>query len=241
MTVYRPITHPDPLISVVIPTLPENDYEIVRTLQNQTISEYEVVVVSDESLDIAEARNQGMQRANADIVAHTDDDCLPPTTWIEQIYTVFAANPDAVILGGCLDKHSAGPHNYIGANVAYRRDAALQIGGYDSELAGWREDTDFGLRMETAYGMDQCVFAPEIKVYHKGPLRTSFDRDLEQKFRARYPVRYFTYFGHPQIPFGKKIGLLTAFVYRNSPAIGESLFTLYRRSPLPAKKKYQDD
>jgi glycosyltransferase involved in cell wall biosynthesis len=124
MSVIRPIEHPDPAVSIVIPTIPQNNYEVPDALKNQTIDQYEVVVVSDETINRCEARNRGIQAAKADIVAQTDDDCRPPTIWVQTIRGAFKSNPNAVILGGPLDKHPSGPRRYIGANIAYKKKSA---------------------------------------------------------------------------------------------------------------------
>jgi glycosyltransferase involved in cell wall biosynthesis len=78
MTIIRPISHIDPAVSVVIPTLPDNDLEVVSALKKQSDDEFEVIVVSDASLSRTEARNKGIEEANADLVVQTDDDCAPP-------------------------------------------------------------------------------------------------------------------------------------------------------------------
>ena len=229
MTIKKPITHPNPKVSVVIPTIPENNYELFDTLENQTINDYEVLIISDNNLDRCEARNYGMNEAEGDIIANTDDDCRPPKNWIEQIVNSFKSNKNIVILGGRLDKHPSGPHEYIGANIAYRRSKAIDIGGFDRELAGWREDTDFGFRMEKEYGENRCMFDPDLEVEHIGPLRTNVDRELERVFRARHPIRYFKYLYSPEVILGNRIGILAGKLYLISPFSMELLLYLYNK------------
>jgi GT2 family glycosyltransferase len=223
MPVERPISHSDPAVSVVIPTIPEYELKTLSALRDQTADRFEVVVVSDASLNRCEARNKGIEEANADIVAQTDDDCYPPADWVERILTFFQNNPHAVLLEGPLDKLRLPARHYIGANMAYRRDAALDIGGFDSEFAGWRADTDFGWRMEDAHGVDCCHHDPDLEVVHDGPTRTNVDREKERRFRLRYPTRYFTVLYYPDIPLGKYVGLTVAGCYWLSPTLGETL------------------
>lgn len=230
MSISRPIKHSDPLLSVVIPTIPENEYVVPETLRNQTADRYEVVVVSDGSVNRCEARNQGMRAAQGEIIAQTDDDCRPPTIWVQTIQETFESNPEAVILGGTLDKHQSGPRRYIGANIAYRKNKALKIDGFDTELSGWRADTDFGWRMEIEYGVHRSKFDPELEVEHIGPLRTNVDRELERKFRKRYPIRYFTILYPPGIFFGSIVGYLAGFIYYSSPRFGELLIDIYKNA-----------
>lgn len=227
MTVLRPISHPDPQVSVVIPTLPKNGYEPPDLLQNQTFDAYEVIVVSDAELNRCEARNKGIEVADADIVAQTDDDCIPPKTWIEDIHTHFSTDPQLVIVEGPLDKHRASPRNYIGANMAYQRNLALEIGGFDSELEGWRADTDFGWRMEIEYGPDRSRYDAELEIEHQGPLRTNVNRDLERKFRARHPERYFTVLDHPNSKIDARTGRVAATMYSLIPGPTERLVRLF--------------
>lgn len=223
MAIERPISHPDPAVSVVIPTIPDYELKTLSALRTQTEDRFEVVIVSDASLDRCEARNKGIKAASADVIAQTDDDCYPPDDWIERIRRFFAENPNKVLLEGPLDKLRLPARRYIGANMAYRRAPALEIGGFDSEFAGWRADTDFGFRMEIAYGIERCHHAPELEVVHDGPTRTTVDRSKERMFRMKYPRRYFTVLYCPAIPFGKQIGSSIAECYAVSPRLGEIL------------------
>ncbi|GAA0728019.1 glycosyltransferase involved in cell wall biosynthesis [Halorubrum trapanicum] len=228
MAIERPITHPDPAVSVVIPTIPEYELKTLSALQKQTEDQFEVVVVSDASLNRCEARNKGIEEANAEVIAQTDDDCYPPEDWVERIRNFFDDHPEKVLLEGPLDKLRLPARHYIGANMAYRRKAALDIGGFDSEFAGWRADTDFGWRMEDEYGVECCHHDPELEVVHDGPTRTNVDREKEQKFRSRYPKRYFTVLYYPNIPFGRQVGLVVAMCYQTFPKVGEILIKVAR-------------
>ncbi|GAA0546225.1 hypothetical protein GCM10008994_21420 [Halorubrum ejinorense] len=228
MSVIKPITHPNPEVSVAIPTLPKNDYEPPEPLRNQSFNAYEVVVISDAELNRCEARNKGMEAAEADIIAQTDDDCIPPETWVGDIYKKFNNNPELVLVESTLDKHQVPPRNYPGANLAYRKDLALDIGGFDSELDGWRADTDFGWRMEIEYSLERCQQDTRLEVKHQGPLRTSVDREIERKFRARYPKRYFTVLDHPHSIVSKHTGKIAAAAYSFFPRFTENLIRVFQ-------------
>jgi GT2 family glycosyltransferase len=227
MSVFRRIKHADPEISVVIPTLPDNSYGPPESLQNQSLDAYEVVVISDADLNRCEARNKGIEVANADIVAQTDDDCIPPETWLEDIYENFTEHSDLVIVEGILDKLQVSPRNYPGANLAYQRDKALNIGGFDAELNGWRADTDFGWRLEDEYGLNRCRQDPELEVKHQGLLRTDVNREIERKFRARHPERYFTVLDHPHSVINKRTGKLISYIYWLFPKPTERLIRMF--------------
>ena len=95
--------------SVVIPT-----YNRIGTLRRtlaaatvQAFPDYEIIVVDDESSDgtpemvqrafpsarllrqthggRAAARNRGIEAATGDVIAFTDDDCLPPPDWLARL------------------------------------------------------------------------------------------------------------------------------------------------------------
>jgi glycosyltransferase involved in cell wall biosynthesis len=233
MVLKRPITHSDPYVSVVIPTIPSNELTVLAALNVQTEDQFEVIIVSDASIDRCEARNRGIEAADGDIIAQTDDDCLPPANWVRRIRSYFQENPDKVLLEGTLDKRPLPERHYIGANIAYRRDKALEIGGFDSEFAGWRADTDFGWRMEITHGVDRCHYNRTLQVVHDGPLRTSVDRQKEQKFRCRYPRRYFQILWKTNILFSYSIAVVMAGLYQISPDLGESVFKIgYRLDSL---------
>lgn len=110
-------------ISVVIPA--RNSAETIGLCieallaQSTARGEYEVIVVDDGSTDgtaaIAEgegtrvlsqphhgpaaARNLGLREARGEIVLFTDADCIPTSTWIEEMTKPFA-DPDVVGVKG---------------------------------------------------------------------------------------------------------------------------------------------
>lgn len=227
MSVLKPVTHPNPKVSVVIPTLPSNNYEPPETLLNQSFDYYEVIVIADANLNRCEARNKGMEIADGRIIAQTDDDCIPPRDWVKNIYSYFSENPELVLLESTLDKLRVSPRNYPGANLAYRKDLALNIGGFDLSLDGWRADTDFGWRMEDKYGSKRCRQDASLEVEHQGRLRTNVDRKNERKFRARHPKRYFTVLDHPHSLISERTGRVAALAYSIFPNTTEKLIRAF--------------
>lgn len=114
--------------SIIIPTY--NRQAILRrcllAVTNQDYPDYEVIVVDDASEDStgemienefphvryllqetnqgpAAARNRGIQEANGEIIAFTDDDCLPPENWLSRLSSGFEAYPQAGAIGGMLE------------------------------------------------------------------------------------------------------------------------------------------
>lgn len=229
---YRPISHPDPLVSIIIPTVPDHNIQTIEYLREQKFKSFEVIVIVDKENKncLSMARNRGIREANSHIVAQTDDDCRPPDVWVKNIWEHFNNDSELVLLEGVLDKHSPSPRNYVGANLAYRRGAALDIGGFDPELSGWREDTDFGWRMEIEYGLENCCHDSNLKIHHIGPLRTSVDREKDRILRKRHPDRYFTVLDHPTSMINSKVGTVISRLYSIFPGLVEESIRYTRKS-----------
>lgn len=186
--IRKPYTSTDPRVSVVIPTVPTNDHEqVVATLRNQTMMDFEVIVVDDATLDICEARNAGIEAAAADTVALTDDDCRPPYDWIAQVDEALL--DDVVCVEGSVEggRTYHGEGLYVGCNLAFDRETALSAGGFRSEYAGWRDDTEFGWRMES-YGI--CRYDPNVAMLHPDRPRATIDDEKEARLRREYQSRY---------------------------------------------------
>ncbi|ODR82475.1 family 2 glycosyl transferase [Haladaptatus sp. W1] len=192
MAIEHPITATDPRISVVVPTIPDNSHvEVVACLESQTFDSFEALVVNDASLDICEARNAGIEAANAPIVALTDDDCRPEEEWLSAIAHEFEAHPTLICLEGRVEggRTYTGEQKYVGCNLAFDRDAALAVSGFDSEYAGWRDDTEFGWRMERdADG--KCRYSDCVRMTHPEMPRATIDTTLEEQLKTTYTDRY---------------------------------------------------
>lgn len=115
---------PAPLVTVVVCTY-RGGPDVLTTLdlvRNQSvIDRLRVLVVDDGSDDqtarlcraaghrvitheanrgLAAARNTGLTAAATDLVAFTDDDCEPESSWIEELLAARDRHPDAVAWGG---------------------------------------------------------------------------------------------------------------------------------------------
>lgn len=76
-----------PQISVVVPTRdrPEDLRRCLAALEIQTVP-VEIVVVEDaEGRGPAWARNEGVKRAQGEVICFTDDDCAPAEDWAESL------------------------------------------------------------------------------------------------------------------------------------------------------------
>jgi Glycosyl transferase family 2 len=179
----------DPAVSVVIPTHQRRE-EVRRaaaTVLSQTVRELELIVVDDGSTDgtgealdgvdprlhylwqenagPAAARNAGIARSRAPVVAFLDSDNLWAPDHLEVVLAVLALHPRAVLASTCPDFLTVGRQRparseatdalagqlrratvgYLSC-VAVRREALEAVGGFDERLPVL-EDTDLWLRL----------------------------------------------------------------------------------------------
>jgi glycosyltransferase involved in cell wall biosynthesis len=146
------------------------------------------------------ALNTGIAQARGGIVAITDDDCIVDRRWLATILEEYKADADLAVLGGRVElfnpadrpvavrnskerrviSNAAFDPCYvpiIGCNVAYKKEALREIGGFDPVLGtgGYyeavAEDMDLLYR---AYKRGlKIVYSPEVLVYHDHGRRTA--------------------------------------------------------------------
>jgi glycosyltransferase involved in cell wall biosynthesis len=112
-----------------------------------------VELVYEASQGVSYARNTGWQSANSEIVAYIDDDCYPVEEYVDAVFDCFSKNPEHAFVGGrillydpsdrrvtiqeSLETRFFPPDSFIrpgvihGANLAFRRAALNEVGGYD--------------------------------------------------------------------------------------------------------------
>jgi glycosyltransferase involved in cell wall biosynthesis len=182
-----------PDCSVVIPTHGRRDALLacLEALASQTLADFEVIVVDDgsrEALSLdpsawesrftlkvirqeqagpAAARNHGAEHANGDILAFTDDDCLPDPEWLDVLLQRVKTAPDSLcgtityngleeelwpstsqfIIDLVYAHFNASPmeaYFLASNNIACRRDVFLNLGGFDGAFAkAGAEDREF--------------------------------------------------------------------------------------------------
>jgi glycosyltransferase involved in cell wall biosynthesis len=133
----------------------------------------------------AVARNYGAARTAGEIIAFTDSDCLPNSSWLSSAINVMTKEvglvcgpivpiegPEDAILVHQVDGTQRDDGIYATANVLYRRTAFEQVGGFDAQFGAYAwgppvggEDCDLGWRVKRAgYA---AAFAPMSVVYHQ--------------------------------------------------------------------------
>lgn len=116
----------------------------------------------------AAARNTGWRRAQGAWVVFVDDDVVPTGTWWEDLQSDLRQPPEVAGVqgrivvppadGAALTDWAANTArlpgaSWITADMAYRRDALAQVGGFDERFPrAFREDADLAFRVGRAAG-----------------------------------------------------------------------------------------
>lgn len=176
--------------------------------QNCTSDAYEIIVVENGSTDNttelvkkypvrlfhsdtrgpAPARNLGIARSEAEIVAFTDADCIADPNWINELIEPYR-EPEVGGVGGAIlayqhdhrntierfsddyapltnflsGDHEFLPHLYT-ANASYRHCLLSEIGGFNDHLIT-AEDVDLAWRLQLQTGC-KLRYAPRAIIYH---------------------------------------------------------------------------
>ncbi|MGE5373860.1 MAG: glycosyltransferase family 2 protein [Bacteroidota bacterium] len=168
----------------------------------------------------AAARNLGWRMARGEIIAFTDDDCLPEPDWLMQGVAAIHTGMDAA--GGQVIVPISNPptdyeknisrlaeSEFVTANCFVRRCVLGACGGFDERFQmAWREDSDLQFQiMEWSYKLGR---APAARVVHpvrpaawgvslKEQRKSMFNALLYKKFpdlyrtriQARPPLHYY--------------------------------------------------
>ncbi|HZS75634.1 MAG TPA: glycosyltransferase [Ktedonobacteraceae bacterium] len=169
----------------------------------------------------AAARNLGWQAASGEIIAFTDDDCIPTPGWLRAGLEAF----DDVVVGVSgkiiipldhtptdYERNAAllAKSEFVTANCFYRRDVLASIGGFDERFTmAWREDSDLAFRFMKEYPESALVYAPKAVVVH--PVRPApWGISLKQQRKSMFNA--LLYKKHPQL-YREKVQSAPPFLY----------------------------
>jgi glycosyltransferase involved in cell wall biosynthesis len=148
---------------------------------------------------VSHARNAGWQSAKSDIVAYIDDDCYPAEDYVDAVFDCFSKEPRLGFVGGrillhdpsdlkitiqeSLERLSFPPDSFIlpgviqGANLAFRRAALTEVGGYDPWFGPGAlfvaEESELLARISAAGWTG--AYDPKPLVYHHHGRKTASD------------------------------------------------------------------
>jgi len=183
---------------------PADRREIIIVDNNSTddtadiIQQYPVTLLHERKIQTSyAARNRGIRHARGEIVAFTDADCIPSPGWLTHLVAGFS-QPSVVGVTGVMapvatsglisefiasadpvrSRETEGLWYIATSNVAFRRQALLDVGLFKAELTTGG-DVDLGFRMQLD-GHGQIVPAPQGLVQH--PFANTWE-ELWERFR----------------------------------------------------------
>ncbi|HVE11788.1 MAG TPA: glycosyltransferase [Elusimicrobiota bacterium] len=167
-----------------------------------------------ESRGPAAARNRGWRAASGEIIAFTDDDCIPAFDWLEEGLRAMEGL-DAAQGRIVVPLARRRPRDYelnvarmegaqcATANFFCRREALERVGGFDERFrTAWREDSDLyfsllerGLRVGRAHGA--VVVHPVRPAPWGAGLRLQRNNFYDALLFKKHPALYREWIGGP--------------------------------------------
>lgn len=154
------------------------------------------------------ARNTGAMLAQGSIIAFVDDDCRPAKDWLLNARPYFT-DPDVVGVEGLIHSDHSNDKNwrtvtnvgfegigFMTANLMVRSSVFQYLGGFDLQFdrPHFREDTDFGWRMQT---MGAVPYAKDVSVFHPAHPR-SVERESAAERASFFQKDALLYRKHPE-------------------------------------------
>lgn len=171
-----------------------------------------VRVVDEPQKGLTFARQAGFAASKGELIANVDSDSRLTPGWLQTVLKSFASQPKLVALSGPFIYYDLTPrqrvsvrlfyaiaflvyalNRYIlragsmvqGGNFVLRRSALEQIGGFNTSIAFYGEDTDIARRMnqigEVKFTFDLKMFSSARRLKQEGMLTIA----------ARYTMNYF--------------------------------------------------
>jgi len=250
----RELNYPDYEVIVV------NDGSTDRTLEITKSYDY-VRIIDQENQGLSAARNAGIHAARGEIVAFTDSDCVADRDWLTYLVAKMLSSnlsavggpnlspPEDTLVPACVAVSPGGPtyvllsdevaEHIAGCNMAFRKEALLQINGFDPLFRAAADDVDLCWRLQNAgYTIGFC---PAAVVWH---FRRNTVKAYINQQRGYGKAEALVYFKHPyrfnllgQARWlGRIYGDLTSHLLSHRPVIysgvfGRGLFQTLYESP----------
>jgi glycosyltransferase involved in cell wall biosynthesis len=158
-----------------------------------------VRVVDEPRKGLTFARQAGFAASTGELIANVDSDSRLRPGWVEQVLRTFATEPKMVALSGPFVYYDLTPRQRVsvqlfyavafsvyalnrwvlragsmvqGGNFVLRREALVQIGGFNTAIAFYGEDTDIARRMsrvgKVKFTFGLKMFSSARRLKHEG-------------------------------------------------------------------------
>ncbi|MBV9862301.1 MAG: glycosyltransferase [Alphaproteobacteria bacterium] len=174
-------------------TLAYPDYEVIVVNDGSNDRTLEIAerypycrIISQPNKGLSVARNVGAEAADGEIVAYTDSDCVADPDWLTYLVGKMEANglaacggpnfppPEDSLVPAAVAVSPGGPTHVLisdevaehiaGCNMAFRREALLELGGFDPVYRAAGDDVDICWRFQDAG--HAIGFSPAAIVWH---------------------------------------------------------------------------
>lgn len=234
----------------------------------QVVTEYTslanpiVRYMSESKSGKSRALNGAICEAKGEIIAFTDDDCIPDPSWIENILKEFDSDPELSVLGGRVELYDkrdlplalllsmrrtvvksarevCSDPALIGANMAFRKSVLSVTRGFDPLLGPGvkcKAFEDLDLVYRSLKERFKIVYSPDVIVFHNHGRRTELDEDrISYAYALGAGAFYFKYVMRFDLQITK---IAVKVVYRLMKTSMKGVFTRsedpYHRLSLPA-------
>ncbi|MDP2932956.1 MAG: glycosyltransferase family A protein [bacterium] len=164
-----------------------------------------VRVVEEPIKGLTHARQRGMKEAKSELLAYVDADTRINRHWYDVLNRAFSSNPKLVCLSGPYNYYDLGGLNrawinfywrlviltywmnrcvVIGGNFAARKSALEKMGGFDTSIAFYGEDTNIARRIRS---VGKIRFSREFTLLTSG---RRFVKDGMIRTGVRYGLNY---------------------------------------------------
>ena len=158
-----------------------------------------VRVVHEARKGLTRARQRGLESASGDVIAYIDADSILPAGWFEKFQRIFNEVPNIVCLSGPYRYHDgpvwkrtilsslwwlSAPITYrivgymvLGGNFVAKRQALIAMGGFDTRIEFFGEDTNIARRLnnhgKVVFRMDFFIGSSSRRFNSEGLIRTN--------------------------------------------------------------------
>jgi len=181
------------------------------------VEQYPVRIISSENRGLGSARNTGMDAANGEYIAYTDDDARPDPHWLHYIVSTFEKGSYAIVGGPniapagdgpiaeCVAHSPGGPIHVLrtdtdaehvpGCNLVFRAEALRAVGGFDPRYRAAGDDVDVCWRIEANGGTIGFSHGGMVWHHRRNSARMYWRQQqgygrAEALLEAKWPSRY---------------------------------------------------